>query len=38
MDIRPDRTNQQTDTAPSQQPGQDDNKLQPKLGAAGMMI
>ena len=29
MDIRPDRTNQQTDTAPSQQPGQDDNKLQP---------
>ena len=29
MDIRPDRTNQQTDTTPSQQSGQDDNKLQP---------
>ena len=35
MDIRPDRTNQQTDTAPSQQPGQDDNKLQPSWEQPG---
>ncbi len=38
MDIRTDRTNQQTDTTPSQQSEQDDSKLQPNNKAGSSRV